>query len=320
MGYAYACPNAISYSDIGMALTFVVPAHKCNLNCSFCVIKQRKEATENLLSINDYTYFLDNIIKHEPLAVTSIQGYEPLLPESFKYTQAILNKARAYGIPRSFITNGYLLEERTEDIIALDPTGMSVSLDSAEARDHDKSRGLKGAFDKTIRGLRKIAANKDFAKKITISSVLMPNKKHKLETMPKLLADLGLSKWAITPLVQIGSDKMGGPLQADENIVEDVLYLSDIAKQHSVSVVLDDELRTIPREKLKYSDLVVQSLERTDGLIRLNANGACSAGTGILREVGPQTPIWNPSTMEPHIFVDSIRKTARKTQANQIAA
>ncbi len=309
MAYTYAAPNGIKYADVGLALTFVVPAKSCNLNCKFCVIRQRREANENILNIRDYLDFISDIIDKEQLAVIAIQGYEPLLPESWPYTKAILQLARSYALPRSFVTNGYLIEENLQEIFEVDPSGVSVSLDSASAELHDKMRGKEGAFDKAVRGIKLLTADQDFAGKITVGSVLMPGKRGQLENMPRLLAEAGVRKWSISPLIRIGRDKPGGPVQDGRQIVEDVLYLGDLAKQHGVSVVLDDELRTIPKELINFEELVVRRLERPDGLIRLNANGACSIGTDILRQVDENTPIWSPSTMTPSAFIDSIRKS-----------
>lgn len=306
--YTYAAPNGIRYGDIGIAMTFIVPASSCNLNCKFCVIKQRREVAENILNVSDYLYFIRDIIDKEQLAVIAIQGYEPLLPESWPYTKAVLELARSYALPRSFVTNGYLIEENLEEIIDVDPSGVSVSLDSASAELHDKMRGKAGAFEKTVRGIRALTFKENFAKKVTVGSVLMPGKREQLEGMPRLLAEAGVRKWSISPLVRIGRDKSGGPVQDGKQIVEDVLYLGDLAKDHGVSVVLDDELRTIPKELINFEELVVRRLERPDGLIRLNANGACSIGTDILRQVDENTPVWSPSVQTPSAFIDSIRR------------
>ncbi len=311
MAYTYAAPSGICYSDIGLALTFIVPANKCNLNCSFCVIKQRKEALQNTLSIPDYIHFTKSILEREQVAVIAVQGYEPLLPEAWPYTKAILELAASYGLPRSFISNGYLLKERVEEILELNPTGFSISIDSASEKLHDQMRGKDGAFAKAISGIK--AFNRlsgDHDQKITVNSVLMPGRRSQLENIPELLADIGVHNWSVSPLVRIGKDEKGGPVAAGKQIIDDLLHLSDISRKHDVSVVLDDELRSIPKELVDIENLIVRRLERPDGLIRLNANGACSIGTDILKQVGEVTPIWNPSTMSPTAFLDSIRKAS----------
>src|ERR1700733_13244364 len=101
MGVLFAWPSELKTEAFGLALTFIVPASVCNLRCGFCAIRHRHEAVNSTLSVNDYCYFLSEIARKEPLAISAIQGYEPLLPESWQYTSRLLNTARECGVPRS---------------------------------------------------------------------------------------------------------------------------------------------------------------------------------------------------------------------------
>jgi molybdenum cofactor biosynthesis enzyme MoaA len=75
----------------GQFLTFVVPASDgCNLKCSFCVVRERREITETHLRPQDMTRFVREAVQRAPIFALAIQGYEPLLIESLPYTQAIL--------------------------------------------------------------------------------------------------------------------------------------------------------------------------------------------------------------------------------------
>ena len=305
MAYQYAAPNNFSYCKQGLALTFIVPALKCNLSCSFCVIDQRKEALSHTLSENQYVYFLEDMIANQPVSAVAIQGHEPLLPESWPYTRALMEVAKKHQLPRSFITNGICLEERIDDIIALDPTGISVSIDSADDKTHDNLRGKEGALSKTVNGLKALVAkNPDFAEKITIASVLFPNRRHYLHEMPQLLSEIGLSHWSISPYVRIGKDELGGHTQPWKQIVTEMKYLGKLAEAHDINLMLDDELQTLPLDKIEFDRIVIRSLERPDGLIRLNPNGACSIGTQILQEVGEHNAVWEPSEISPSKFLN----------------
>ena len=309
MAYNFATPNTIQLQDIGLALTFIVPARKCNLSCSFCVIDQRKESLNSTLSKDDYITFLEDMIANEPVSAVAIQGHEPLLPEAWPYTKAIMEVARQHKLPRSFITNGICLEERIDDIIALDPTGISISIDSANDKTHNQLRGKTGALSKTVNGLKNLVKQyPDFAKKITIASVLFPNRRPYLHDMPQLLSEIGLNHWSISPVVRIGQGKLGGHIQAWDQIVSDMKELGKHAEDYNISLMLDDELQSLPLEKIEFDKIVIRSLERPDGLIRLNPNGACSIGTEILQEVGEHTSVWRPSESSPSEFIENILK------------
>src|SRR5215467_11607957 len=86
----------------GQFLTFVVPASSgCNLKCSFCLVRQRREITDTLLREDDMSRFIREAAERAPIFALAIQGYEPLLPESLPYTQAVLATGQFLGLPTS---------------------------------------------------------------------------------------------------------------------------------------------------------------------------------------------------------------------------
>jgi MoaA/NifB/PqqE/SkfB family radical SAM enzyme len=100
MGATGLLPHPDYEPDVnGKFLTFVVPAPTgCNLKCSFCLVRQRREIIETNLKPEDFTRFIREVADREPIFALAIQGYEPLLPESLPYTQAILAVGRFFGV------------------------------------------------------------------------------------------------------------------------------------------------------------------------------------------------------------------------------
>ncbi len=72
------------------------------------------------------------------------------------------------------------------------------------------------------------------------------------------------------------------------------------------------EINVLPIEKIEFDKIIIRSLERPDGLIRLNSDGACSIGYEILQEVGAHTPVWKPSEITPSQFLSLMRKKSEK--------
>ncbi|MEM7620659.1 MAG: radical SAM protein [Pseudomonadota bacterium] len=323
MAVNYAIPRGASTKKSGLILTFIIPARKCNLNCPFCVVKQRKEALQHVLSVSDYVSFIDDLVVDDSVSAISIQGYEPLLPESWAYTKAIMEAARDYELPRSFITNGTYLAEKADDVLALNVTGISVSIDSGEAQHHDKLRGLQGAFQQTLNGLETIMRkDSTFSEKITVSSVLIPGRRHLLQNLPERLSDLGIKMWSLSPLIKIGKQKVGGPVGDNQQIFEDVLYLREWAAKYNISFALDDELHSLSQDgfsqdNVDFSELAIRTLERPEGLVRLGPDGACSLGSDVLREVGAHSFIWQRDKILPSKFLKLIQdeKYNMNTQA-----
>src|SRR5262249_7375954 len=108
---------------VGQFLTFVVPAlNGCNLRCSFCLVRQRHEIAETHLGPEDLVRFIREAGQRAPIFALAIQGYEPLLPESLPYTQAILATGRFLNLPTTLVTNGTRLEAAADLLKTLAPT------------------------------------------------------------------------------------------------------------------------------------------------------------------------------------------------------
>jgi sulfatase maturation enzyme AslB (radical SAM superfamily) len=148
-----ALPDHIPHTLDKSIPTFIVPAPRgCNLSCPDSFIERRKEAATRLdLAPSDYAAFITQFASQEEIGALCIQGYEPLLPESFGYTRAILEVGQRWDIPTSLVTNGTHLDRWIGDLAELRPGKIAVSIDAAT---HDKSRGKVGAFEDAMRGLR----------------------------------------------------------------------------------------------------------------------------------------------------------------------
>ena len=214
MAHLASTPEHLLSSTTLPILTFIVPApNGCNLRCPFCYIDRRNESARSLdLTPNDYVRFIDQATRREEIGAICLQGYEPLLPESFEYTRAILAAGQWLGIPTSLVTNGTFLERWVDELVELRPDKITVSLDAADPATHDRSRGKIGAFEDAMRGLRLAADNPVLQPVLALASILMPQKHERLMGMPKLAADLNVDHWVVTILQEVGKDEIGGPV------------------------------------------------------------------------------------------------------------
>ena len=283
-------------------LTFVVPAPSgCNLACPFCYIKQRREeATSTGLAPADYVRFVTETASRQPVGAICLQGYEPLLPDSFAYTREILAAGQRLGIATSLVTNGTHLRQHVPALARLKPARIAVSLDSADAAVHDRQRGKAGAFADTLRGLRFALAVPVLNKALVVTSVLMPNKRARLMGMPRLLNELGIDRWVINALVKVGKGSaLGGPAGERDAILDDLLVLKAEADRHGVAMVVDDEFGRLSdddraRELIEIEALRIKRLVRPEGVYRLVPTGHCSKGADILEPIHGATPVWRP--------------------------
>lgn len=280
--------------------TFVVPARNgCNLRCAGCAIAQRGEALHSALSHEDYVRFLSDILVHLKVGRVSIQGFEPLLPDAWPLTRQLLRLASAFLCETSLITNGVYLTEHAAELADLCDS-MTVSIDSADPEVHDRHRGVQGAHAASCAGLR--AATKLFSKgDVTVNSVLLPGKASRLEGMPELLSQLGVTKWLVSPFISFAK---GRHLPHARYVRDTVLRLADEAAQLGIRVELSDELRALTDDADLFQKISVEALQQADDFFRLSPDASCSRGKEALG-VSRLAPKWDANE-PPHVFVKRI--------------
>jgi MoaA/NifB/PqqE/SkfB family radical SAM enzyme len=278
-------------------LTFVVPAPEgCNLKCSFCLIRQRREISETHLGPRDLVRFIREASERAPVYALAIQGYEPLLPASLPYTQAILATGKLLGIPTSLVTNGVLLSDAVGLMEVLAPSKIAISLDAATAGNHDRIRGVPGAWNATVRGMTRAAEVLRAPTRLAVSSVLLPGQRHHLDSMPALLRAIGIERWIVNPLLRVGRDNTGGPVAERGNLFRDLLLLQEAAVRAGIHLTVDDEFDCLGYRPAGVSQqtLHVRTLPPDMEIFRLVPSGQCSVGKDILRQVTPDTARWRP--------------------------
>ena len=274
-----AIPDAILRP--GPILTFIVPApNGCDLGCSFCFIRQRnEEARKPIITPSEYSQFISDINKKEKIAYICIQGYEPLLPESFEYTREILGIAHQMNVPASLVTNGTHLAAHVEALALLRPMRVAVSLDASRSDQHDRQRRKEGAWKATIRGLRCAVKNLPTKTELVVTSVLMPKRRAQLDGIPALLDRIGVRRWVVTALQKIGGTEIGGPVKRWEEIRQDLTILGRVADRYGIEFVVDDEFGGFEkpnsvRDQTSDKDaLRIRRLQNPMGVFSLFANG-----------------------------------------------
>ena len=124
--------------------------HKCNLNCKHCY-SNSGAVQEEELSTAEAVNVVDQLADAGVTAL-AFSGGEPLSRKDF-FTVA--EHAVKRGLYVSVATNGTLLTK--ENVKRLKQVGVhyvEVSIDGATAQTHDAFRGVEGAFEKAVTGIR----------------------------------------------------------------------------------------------------------------------------------------------------------------------
>ncbi len=283
---------------VRLYLTMVLPApFGCNLKCPFCAIAHRKEAQTIKLLDESYCLFLLEVSAKFVVSRFAIQGYEPLLPQSWPLTKRLLTLADHSDLGTALVTNGIQLRAKSKELSGLVDV-LTVSLDSFRPERHDELRGVKGAWKKTTDGIKEAAQY--FNKDLQVASVLFPGGATDLVEMPALLRKLGVSEWVVAPVLNFSN---GVQLVCREEVHDSLILLDESASKEGVHLYLSDELRHVTSNEL-FNTMNVKSLEDTDYIVRLSPDGTCSRGTEALHEA-IHAPVWDQCE-DPVRFLERI--------------
>ena len=204
----------------------------CNLRCRHCWIapaftggKAVKGTTIDLPALEAAVAEAKTL----GLASAKLTGGEPMLHPQFL---AIVDMLTAEGIYLNMETNGTLLTRKMAHHLK-EKTSVgfiSVSIDSPDPEEHDAFRGVKGSFDRALRGLDHLV-EAGYTNVQVIMSVHRGNR-DRMEDLVRLAADHGAASVKFNPVTCTGRGQamheQGEGLDFEENLalsryVEDVL-------------------------------------------------------------------------------------------------
>lgn len=124
--------------------------HKCNLRCNHCYSKSGTIKEEEL-STKEAIDVVDQLV-HIGVTALAFSGGEPLSRRDFF---EVAGHAVKCGLYVSVATNGTLLtKEIVQKLKSANIHYVEISIDGATAKTHDSFRGVDGAFDKAVEGLK----------------------------------------------------------------------------------------------------------------------------------------------------------------------
>ena len=170
----------------------------CNLRCIHC----RATATELMSPADLPTATARDIISQvagfgNPILVLS--GGEPLYrPDIFELAEY----GTSLGLRVALATNGTLVtREVAEKIKHAGIKRVSISLDGSDAATHDSFRGIPGAFDAAVYGLRNL---QDIGVSVQINTTIARHNAHQLPEVLELARRLGADALHTFLLVPVG--------------------------------------------------------------------------------------------------------------------
>ncbi len=144
LGIIFLRKRPLRYIDLAIG-------YSCNLKCEHCFATALRKAGRRKITPVEYKRIVKQAMDLGAVNF-SFQGGEPTLyPELTEFIKNTYPERNLISVT----TTGTLLNE--EKILALKKIGvdiLTISLDSAVPEEHDKFRGVKGTFDKTMNTIR----------------------------------------------------------------------------------------------------------------------------------------------------------------------
>ena len=199
--------KSFSYFGIRKPLSIYSPflvvwdfTHKCNLSCKHCY-SDSGTTLEEELSTNEALDVVDQLAEAGVTAL-AFSGGEPLTRNDFFQ---VAGRAVEKGLYVSVATNGTLLtREMARKLKSAKIHYVEISIDGATAKTHDAFRGVPGAFDKAVQGLKNSIAE-DLCACIASTAT-----KSNLEEMPGIIdlaEEIGAERFTYFNFIPTGRGK-----------------------------------------------------------------------------------------------------------------
>jgi radical SAM protein with 4Fe4S-binding SPASM domain len=252
--------------------------NRCNLNCLHCYISADNRDYDDELNTHEAKRLIDDLASIE-IPVLLFSGGEPLLREDIF---ELGRYAKEKGLRIVLSSNGTLItKELAFRIKEVGFQYVGISLDGRRDT-HDKFRGIPGAFDKALVGLRIL--NQEGVKTGIRFTINKYNHKE-LPDLLELVEEENIPRFCMYHLVYAGRGKM--MVNQDSDNIDRLEYMEFLCKKtlelHQKGV--ETEILTTDNHAdavliLKY---IAENLPEKKEEIRrlLNLHGGCSAGVKI---------------------------------------
>ena len=149
--FSHMCRRLLTRSApsfLAMALT-----NRCQCHCGHCRAAAPDSSTDGELDTGQVKTVIDQA-KRIGTAQVFFTGGEPLLRKDLA---ELVRHTHDAGLITRVSTNGLLLNrERARELRKAGLTLCGVSIDNADAEAHDRSRGVPGAYEKTLAGIENL--------------------------------------------------------------------------------------------------------------------------------------------------------------------
>jgi radical SAM protein with 4Fe4S-binding SPASM domain len=181
------------------------------------------------------------IDKLDKLGVLSIHftGGEPFIRNDFL---EVLKYAAQYNFSLTVLSNGTLIDKKTaKELGKLNLTYVQISLDGSKASIHEKIRGVRGCFDRTLKGIRNLVRE---GVRVAIATTFSKYNVKDAKRIYKLAEELGVSAFLFGFVFPVGRGKEHyNCLSLSINEIKEIQkFLLEKEKKGKVPVYIDENV------------------------------------------------------------------------------
>ena len=171
---------------------------QCNFNCKHCYSDAKKNV-QNELTTQEVFGIIEQL-KEAQVGFVYILGGEPLIRPDFSQ---ILERFHEKDIPLMLNTNGWFMDEQWANKIANSSVKhLRFSLDGSTPKTHDDLRGVKGSFERVIKGIS--ICRKMNIPQISCSYTVTAKNIDEIRQTCELLVQMGVDAMQFGPLSSTG--------------------------------------------------------------------------------------------------------------------
>ncbi|BBD08650.1 heme b synthase [Desulfovibrio ferrophilus] len=219
-GHPGGCPHGHSKSEDGTPELRLIAweiTRSCNLACKHCRAEAHEEPYPGEFDTEEAKGLIDDFAKAgNPILIFT--GGEPMLRKDWPI---LVEYATSKGLRCVMSPNGTLLTPETAATMKeVGVQRVSISIDGPDAESHDEFRGVKGAFEASMRGIEYL---KQAGMEFQINTTVTRGNLGMFKDIFKLCEELGAAAWHIFLLVPTGRGANLGAEVITAEDYEDVL-------------------------------------------------------------------------------------------------
>ncbi|RQW79308.1 MAG: radical SAM protein [Methanothrix sp.] len=292
-------PDLIRFSAQSKPVVMWNLTRRCNLACQHCYMDAEKDASEEL-SLEEGIHLVDDLAALN-IPILIFTGGEPLLSRNFF---AYAFHAREIGLRTVISTNGTLITPEVARLMAEAKIRyVGVSMDSITPQRHDSFRGVAGAWDKALQGMRNA---RDAGLKTGLRITLTRDNWQDVPALLNLALDEGIPRFCLYHLVPTGR----GAGIAERDVTPEqrrsvIRLLAEAAvelKDENIEILTTDS----PMDGAYLLELL-KGDPRQEQVRKLLTNaGGCSTGVKVAN-INHKGDV-HPCHFMPHVVVGNVRE------------